>query len=232
MDIDSKIAIVTGASSGIGYQTALKLQQKGYLVIWTSRRIEEDAEIKNILSKKSVCKNLDVSSEESVKNLMNYVQQTYGHLDVLINCAGYVDPENLFSTSLENWEKTIAVNLTGTFLCVKYAGLLMRKSGGKIVNIASTAGLTPRPGWSAYAASKSGVINFSSAIAEELSEYGIKVFVIAPGRTATPLRKILAPNEDPRTIMQPDVVANMIMFCLTAEADCIEGQPILVRERF
>lgn len=228
----SYVIIVTGASSGIGYQTALKLQEQNHIVIWSSRFIENNENIKSVLTNKSVCKNVDVSSESSVQNLINFVENKYGRLDALINCAGYVDPECLFSTTIENWEKTISINLTGTFLCVKYAALLMKKTGGKIINIASTAGLTPRPGWSAYAAAKSGVINFSSAIAEELSNYGIKVFVIAPGRTATPLRKILAPNEDPHSIMQPEVVANMILFCLTPVADCIEGQPLLVRERF
>ncbi len=108
----------------------------------------------------------------------------------------------------------------------------MKQNGGKIINIASTAGLTPRPGWSAYAAAKSGVINFSSAVAEELASYDIKIFVICPGRTATPLRKILAPTEDPKSIMQPDTVADTIVFCLTDAANPIEGQPILVRERF
>lgn len=230
--MENKVIIVTGASSGIGYQTALKLQESEDVIIWTSRTIENDDEIKKQLKNNSILKNLDVSSEESVKSLIDYVRKTYGRLDALINCAGYVEPESLFSTTLENWEKTLKVNLTGTFLCVKYGGLLMKKTGGKIINIASTAGLTPRPGWSAYAAAKSGVINFSSAIAEELSGYGIKVFVIAPGRTATPLRKILAPNEDPQTIMQPQTVADMILFCLRPEADCIEGQPLLVRERF
>lgn len=230
--MENKVIIVTGASSGIGYQTALKLQESEDVIIWTSRTIENNDEIRKQLKNNSTLKNLDVSSEESVKSLIDYVRKTYGRLDALINCAGYVEPESLFSTTLENWEKTLKVNLTGTFLCVKYGGLLMKRTGGKIINIASTAGLTPRPGWSAYAAAKSGVINFSSAIAEELSGYGIKVFVIAPGRTATPLRKILAPNEDPQTIMQPQTVADMILFCLRPEADCIEGQPLLVRERF
>jgi len=227
-----KVIVITGASSGIGYQTALKLQQEGNIVVWTSRTIECNQAVLSVLSEQSVCKNVDVSSEESVKDLLCFINEKFVHIDALINCAGYVDPEPIFSTTLENWEKTISINLTGTFLCVKYMGLLMKKTGGKIVNIASTAGLTPRPGWSAYAAAKSGVINFSSAIAEELAEYNIKVFVIAPGRTATPLRKILAPDENPRSIMQPDVVADMISFCLKPEADCIEGQPILVRERF
>ena len=201
--------VVTGASSGIGYCTALKAQEQGWRVIWASRHIESDKQICAMCNENSECKNLDVSSEDSVRDFFRYVKSRYGKLDALVNCAGFVDPQSLLATSLENWEKTIKINLTGTFLCCKNAVQSMKKRGGKIINISSTAGLTPRPGWSAYAASKSGVISFSEAIAEELAMYNIKVFMICPGRTATPLRKILAPDADP-----------------------MEGQPILVRERF
>lgn len=227
-----KIMVVTGASSGIGYCTAVKAQERGFDVVWASRNIEKDEKALAACSGGSVCRNLDVGSEESVKAFFAFVDERFGRLDALVNCAGFVDPESMLTTSLENWEKTLRVNLTGTFLSCKAATPLMKRSGGKIVNIASTAGLTPRPGWSAYAASKSGVISFSQAIAEELASYNIKVFMICPGRTATPLRKILAPNENPETIMQPQTVADTILFCFTDEANSMEGQPLLVRERF
>lgn len=229
---ENKIIVVTGASSGIGQSTAVKLQEIGHTVVWVSRHAETDEYINSLLKGESVCKDTDVADEESVSALFKFVDERFGKIDSLINCAGYVEPEGLFSTTLENWRKTIDINLTGTFLCCKRASLLMKHFGGKIINVASTAGLTPRPGWAAYAAAKSGVINFSSAIAEELAAYNIKIFVICPGRTATPLRKILAPTEDPTTIMQPETVANTIMFCLSDAADPMEGQPILVRERF
>jgi 3-oxoacyl-[acyl-carrier protein] reductase len=230
--MENKVMVVTGASSGIGYCTALKAQEQGWRVIWASRHIESDKQICAMCNENSECKNLDVSSEDSVRDFFRYVKSRYGKLDALVNCAGFVDPQSLLATSLENWEKTIKINLTGTFLCCKNAVQSMKKRGGKIINISSTAGLTPRPGWSAYAASKSGVISFSEAIAEELAMYNIKVFMICPGRTATPLRKILAPDEDPTTIMQPHTVAKTVLFCLSQEADPMEGQPILVRERF
>lgn len=229
---ENKVIVVTGASSGIGQSTALKLQEQGYIVVWVSRHIQGNIRIQEQIKGSSVSYDVNVADEGAVVTLFNFVRERFGRLDALVNCAGYVEPEGLFSTTLANWEKTISVNLTGTFLCCKYASLLMKQSGGKVINIASTAGLTPRPGWSAYAAAKSGVINFSSAIAEELAAYGIKIFVICPGRTATPLRKILAPTEDPKTIMQPTTVADTILFCLSDAADPIEGQPILVRERF
>lgn len=232
MTLTNKIIVITGASSGIGLQTALKAQELGATVVAVSSHIESNEEVLNMIHGRSCCMNLDVTKETEVKNFFFSLKQKYGKIDALINCAGYVKPESMFSTSLENWEKTLCVNLTGTFLCCKYASLMMKEVGGKIINIASTAGLTPRPGWSAYAAAKSGVINFSFAIAEELSSYNIKIFVICPGRTATPLRRILAPAEDPKTIMQPETVAGTIIFCLSDVADPMEGQPILVRERF
>lgn len=230
--IYNKIILITGASSGIGMSTALEAQNKGYTVIFTSRNIESDQSLNEKLINGSVLKNLDVGDEKSVKNLFEFIKSKFGKLDALINCAGFVNPETMLATTLENWNATISINLTGTFLCCKYATSFMKKNGGTIVNVASTAGLTPRPGWGAYAASKSGVIGFSASISEELSEYNIRVFVICPGRTATPLRKILAPTEDPLTIMQPETVSTTILFCLTEEASPLEGQPILVRERF
>ncbi|VXA96337.1 Short chain dehydrogenase family protein [Flavobacterium sp. 9R] len=230
--IYNKILLITGASSGIGLSTAIEAQNKGFTVIFTSRNIESNQSLNEKLTNGSVLKNLDVSDEKSVKNLFEFIKVKFGKLDALINCAGFVDPETMLATTLENWNATISINLTGTFLCCKYATGFMKKSGGTIVNVASTAGLTPRPGWGAYAASKSGVIGFSASISEELSEYNIRVFVICPGRTATPLRKILAPTEDPLTIMQPETVSTTILFCLTEEASPLEGQPILVRERF
>lgn len=230
--MNNYIVVVTGASSGIGFETAIRIQNDGATVIFASRNAEKDETIKQNLSGNSVAINIDVSDETSVKNGFNIIKDKFGKIDVLINSAGYVNPESLLNTTIENWNQTIGVNLTGTFLCTKYGTLLMKKNGGKIINIASTAGLTPRPGWSAYAAAKSGVINFSNAIAEELKDYNIKVFIICPGRTATPLRKILAPNENPNSIMQPEAVAKTVMMCLTKEAEVLEGQALLVRERF
>ena len=227
-----KIIVITGASSGIGFSTAIKAQDLGATVIWGSRSIESDNEIKPLLKNGSVCKNLDVCSEKSVEDFFSFIKTEFGKIDALINCAGFVEPEGIFSTSLENWNKTLSTNLTGVFLCVKNAGLIMKNTGGRIINIASTAGLSPRPGWSAYAAAKSGVINFSHAISEELAQYNIKIFIICPGRTATPLRRILAPMENPKAIMQPETVSDTILFCLSDVASPMEGQTILVRERF
>lgn len=133
--------VVTGASSGIGYCTALKAQEQGWRVIWASRHIESDKQICAMCNENSECKNLDVSSEDSVRDFFRYVKSRYGKLDALVNCAGFVDPQSLLATSLENWEKTIKINLTGTFLCCKNAVQSMKKRGGKIINILNSATL-------------------------------------------------------------------------------------------
>mgnify|MGYP001327240409 CR=1 FL=1 len=229
---NGKIIVVTGASSGIGLCTALEAQKRKAKVVWASRAIEDNPHIIELLDNGSIAKDMDVTDENSVLEFFKIVDSKYGRIDALINCAGYVEPESMVSTTLYNWNKTISTNLTGTFLCCRSAVNLMKLAGGTIVNIASTSGLSPRPGWSAYAAAKSGVINFSLSLAQELAEYNIRIFIICPGRTATPLRKILAPLEDPNTIMQAETVAKNILYCLTDEAEPLEGQPIQVRERF
>ena len=156
---ENKVVLITGASSGIGKEIALKAQDKGYDVIWCSRNIEDyDITLKG----KSILLNLDVCDEESVRKSFEIVKLRYGRLNILVNCAGFVEPESMLTTSLDNWNKTLTTNLTGTFLCCKYATPLLKNVGGRIINISSTAALTPRPGWSAYAASKSGVISFSN----------------------------------------------------------------------
>ncbi len=229
--IKGKVVIVTGASRGIGIEISLSLIRQGAIVVLAARSTHEIEERLKDIKGDYLIHNTDIEDFESVKYLVSSVIKKYNRIDVLINNAGYVEPKSLFETTLENWNKTIAVNLTGAFLSTKEVSRYMKKTGGRIINIASTAGLSARPGWSAYAASKAGLINFSETMAEELREYNIKVFTIAPGRTATDLRRRLAPSEDPKTIMQPDKIANIINFMLSEESDVIEGQVVQVRER-
>ncbi len=231
-DFSDKVVVVTGSRTGIGLEIGLAALETGAKVIFCSRDIENNIPAALADKKNYYVKNLDVSNEKSVVDFFSFVEDKFGFLSILVNNAGYANPMGLLDTTLENWNTTIGVNLTGTFLCTKFAVRLMKIKGGKIINISSTAGLTPRPGWSAYAAAKSGIISFSAAMSEELKEYAIKIFVFCPGRTATPLRKILAPQEDPSTIMQPEAVSRIIKLSFYDEFDVLEGQPIVIRERF
>jgi len=229
--VKGKVIIVTGASRGIGKELAITLSSYGAKVVLAARSKKLMESFKKQLHDDWMIRETDVCNEASVCALMRAVMAKYGRIDVLINNAGFVEPIGVLEMSLELWEKTITTNLTGCFLCTREAVRFMKKTGGKIINIASTAGLTARPGWSAYAASKAGVVNFSLTMAEELKANDIKVFCICPGRTATDLRKKLAPDEDPTTIMQPAAVIKTVEYCLSEAADVLEGQPILVRKR-
>ena len=229
--IKDSVIIITGASRGIGKAMAIRFSQKGAKVVLAARSVDEIKSYVVKLPSPYLIVNTDVCSEVSVKNMVESTIKRFGRIDVLINNAGFVEPLGVMETSLDIWDLTLRTNLTGTFLCTKETLKYMKKTGGKIINIASTAGTGPRPGWCAYAAAKAGVINFSLSMAEELRSYNIKVFCICPGRTATDLRKKLVPDEDPTTIMQPRAVVNVVEFCLDERSDVLEGQIIYVRER-
>ena len=116
-----------------------------------------------------------------------------------------------------------------TLMCREVAKNMRGHRHGKIVNIASTAGSTPRPGWISYSSSKAAVISVSQTLTAELAEYGIKVYCVSPGRCATDLRRKLAPEEDPATIMQPEHVAEIIANLSGDSGNALDGQDIVVR---
>ncbi|MDZ4180093.1 MAG: SDR family oxidoreductase [Coriobacteriia bacterium] len=154
----------------------------------------------------------------------------FGGIDLLLNVAGYAEPCSLLDTSIENLTRTYTVNVFSVLVltreCVKY----MRDRPAKILNVASTAGTTSRPGWIAYASSKAAVVSMSNTLADELSEYGIRVYTVSPGRCATELRRNLAPDEDPSTIMQPERVADVIALLMNDDETCLDGQNIIVSQ--
>jgi len=231
-----KSAIITGASRGIGEAIARKMASCGInlsLVARSQSALETNARrFAEEFGVRVLPIPMDVRDENAVIGAVKETLGAFGRIDYLINNAGYVDPVGILEMTSQSWSQTVDTNLTGVFLftreTVRYA---MKDRGGKIINIASTAGLSPRPGWSSYAASKAAVINFSLTMAEELKEYGIKVYCIAPGRTATELRKILAPEEDQSAILGPEQIADTVMFLISDAGDYIDGQSIIIRKR-
>ncbi|WP_233711157.1 SDR family oxidoreductase [Lederbergia citrisecunda] len=174
---------------------------------------------------------VDLTQYEEVAKLVHEVGKKYGTIDMLINVAGYANPKSILETSIEDWEKTYSINVHSIFNITKETVKFMKKTGGQILNVASTAGSTPRPGWLSYASSKAAIINMSQTLSEELSDYGILVYCISPGRCATELRKILAPDEDPSTIMQPEQVGEVVNQLLSDDGICLDGQNIIVRKQ-
>ncbi len=213
-----KLSVVIGGSSGIGLAVAKKLSYSCRVVNMSRNPAEGTDNIK-----------LDVTDYESVKAAFTELKERYGVPDIMVYCSGYVEPLGILEMNEESWRKTMDTNLTGAFFCTREYVRISREKKGKIIYLASTAGMRPQTGWSAYAASKAGLINFSLTMSEELKDYNIKVYCVAPGRCATPLRSILAPNEDPNTIMQPDEVAEFIEY-LANKDKVIDGQAIVVKK--
>ena len=230
------VCIITGPGSGIGRATAIQLARRGYYDSFAllGRNAEEIQRTMQEMRKYNGSVRffqIDFSSPEAIPTLVQDIHESMGEIVALYNIAGYTDPQPLLTTSLESFDQTFRVNVYAPFLlmreCVKY----MKSRGGKILNVASTAGMTPRPGWLSYASSKAALISMSQTLTEELSEYGIMVYCVSPGRCATKLRRRLAPDEDPSTIMQPHEVAEVICNLMDPKERCLDGQNIVIRKK-
>ncbi|KRG15779.1 3-oxoacyl-ACP reductase [Virgibacillus soli] len=231
----TKTCVITGASRGIGRAIAIELSKRkdiGQFILFarTEEGLKETVDLMHT-SKNIDLHAIDLTNYEEVSEIMQMVGVRYGTIDILVNVAGYANPKSLLETSVEDWEKTYRINVHSVFNITKEAVKYMKRSGGQILNVASTAGSSARPGWLAYASSKAALISMSQTLSEELSEYGIRVYCISPGRCATELRKVLAPDEDPTTIMQPEHVGEVVNRLLSDDGICLDGQNIVVRKQ-
>ncbi len=192
LNLSGKTAIVTGGAVGIGYGISYRLAEAGAKVVIANRTEAEGAHAANDLSGKgwkAAAIRTDVSVEESVKQLVNETVKKYGTIDILVNNAGVYPGIPLRQMTLADFEKVIAINLKGVFLCTKYASEQMIKQGegGRIINITSIDALHPSSiGLAHYDASKHGVWGFTKNVALELAPYRIWVNAIAPGGILTP----------------------------------------------
>ena len=230
-----KTCIITGASQGIGRAAAIRLSNEPdigniVLIARSESGLKETAAAMNHEGKAVKLIPYDLSDLGGIEALVKGVYDEFGAIDALLNIAGYAEPNALLDTTIDNIQTTFTVNVFSLIVmtreCVKY----MRNKPSKIVNVASTAGVTPRPGWLAYASSKAAVVAITQTLADELAEYKIKVYAISPGRCATELRRKLAPEEDPSTIMQPSDVADVIAMLIDDSESCLDGQNIIVRQ--
>lgn len=229
--------VITGAGSGIGRAVSLELSRRRYYTSYAllGRNIKA---INGTITemKKNGAKNVeyyfvDLSELETIEEIVSKIAEKHNDIQALYNIAGYTDPKPLLATTLNSFELTYKINVFAPFVLMRECTKYMRNTGGKILNVASTAGMTPRPGWLSYASSKASVIAMSQTLTAELAEYGIKVYCVSPGRCATKLRTRLAPDEDPMTIMQPEEVAVVICNLMNPAESCLDGQNITIRKQ-
>ncbi|MFQ3618166.1 MAG: 3-oxoacyl-[acyl-carrier-protein] reductase [Cyanobacteriota bacterium] len=185
-----QVAIVTGASRGIGRAIALALAAEGAKVAvnYASSSGAADAVVAEIAGAggEAIALQADVSKADQVDALFAAVMEKWGRVDVLVNNAGITRDTLLLRMKPEDWQAVIDLNLTGVFLCTRAASkIMLKQKSGRIVNISSVVGLMGNPGQSNYSAAKAGVIGFTKSVAKELAPRGITVNAIAPGFIAT-----------------------------------------------
>ncbi|MCD8552602.1 3-oxoacyl-[acyl-carrier-protein] reductase [Seleniivibrio sp.] len=244
MVLEGKVALVTGASSGIGRIIALKMAAQGAKVAVNYidiANIKADAEavVKEITDKGGVAAAFaaDVSKEDSVEAMIKEVEGTLGTVDILVNNAGITQDGLIMRMKVEQWERVLDINLKGAFICTKAALKgMMKKRYGKIVNIASVVGFSGNAGQANYSASKAGLVGLTKTSAQELASRGIRVNAVAPGFIRTAMTDGL-PKEVVDAMLakislgelgEADDVAEAVMFLASPASDYITGQTIHV----
>ena len=227
-----KVVLVTGAGSGIGRSTALRMDAEGAILIIIDINEDELIKTKSMLkNKESVAKVLDISTLADVKKFFKSLNK----LDALINVAGILRFDNSHEVQIDDWEKILNVNLTGTFFMCSYALPLLLKSKGAIVNVSSSAALGSHAWTAAYSASKGGISAFSKTLAVEYGMEGLNVNCVCPASIETPmstnpnmpkdidtrlLKKIMPIDGVNRS---PDEIASTIAFLASEDAIHING---------
>lgn len=217
-----KVALITGASRGIGRSIACELADQGCSVVICGRNQAALNRVEKELSRRKVgvlAVNFDVRDPLEIDQVFTAVNHRFRRLDFLINNAGVAHP-NLSVTKLpvDSWMEVIDTNLTGMFLVTR-AALPLMKRGGTIMNNLSIAAKRVFPGSSAYNASKHGALGFTNTLREELRDQGIRVIALLPGATDTAIWKTLWPEAPRKKMMSPKTVAEAAVNALTLPAD-------------
>ena len=241
MLLDGKVALVTGASRGIGRAIALRLASEGAKVAInyagnTAKAEAVKAEIEQN-GGEAILVQADVSDSASVDAMIAQVVEAFGQIDILVNNAGITRDGLMMRMKDEDFDAVINTNLKGVFYCTKVVSkLMMKKRSGRIINMASVVGLMGNAGQTNYAAAKAGVIGFSKSAAKELASRGITVNMVAPGFIATDMTAEMKDKAKEMTLAgiplkrmgEPEDVANAVLFLASDNASYITGQTINV----
>lgn len=247
LDFQGKVALITGAGSGIGRATAQKFAAHGAKVIVADLNTDSGQETVSLIKNnggEATFIQVDVADEDSVKNLMQTTIDTYGQLDCAANNAGILPKfEPMHQKTAENFDKVMAVNVRGVFLCMKYEIPLMFENGGAIVNTSSAAGLMAQPGVADYSASKHAVAGMTKSAAVEYAQQGIRINAVNPGGVTTNMTASIEMDEsfaqvmaqasqnDPHPIgrsANPEEIANAIVWLCSDESTFMIGHNMAI----
>lgn len=232
-----KIALVTGASRGIGRAIAEELVSKGFTVIGTATSEKGADAISDYLGENGKGLVLNVTSLESINALLEQIKQQFGDIDVLVNNAGITRDNLMMRMKEEDWDIILQTNLSSVFhLSKAVLRSMMKKRFGRIISIGSVVGSMGNPGQANYCAAKAGIIGFSKALAKEVASRGITVNVVAPGFIATDMTDALTEEQKAATLAQvpagrlgdPKDIAKAVAFLASDDAAYITGETLHV----
>ncbi len=242
--VDGKVALVTGGASGIGRASAIAFAREGARVVVCDLNGAEGEETANAIRKdggEASFVRVDVSDEAQVESLVKRVVEAHGRLDCAHNNAGITGAVGaLHEIPLEGWQRTLAVNLTSVFLCMKHEiQAMLKQGGGAIVNTSSGAGVVPTPALSPYCASKHGILGLTKTAALENAKTGVRVNAICPGSIDTPmLRKYMSGNPAIEKMIRagqpggrlgsPEEIAEAAVWLCSDRASFVSGESMLV----
>jgi NAD(P)-dependent dehydrogenase (short-subunit alcohol dehydrogenase family) len=242
--LDGRIALVTGASSGLGRRFAVVLAREGAKVVVAARRMERlDDLVKEIGADKSMAVGCDVTKEENVIALYDAAEKRFGLVDTVVNNAGVTHSDNALTQSVEEFRKVIDLNVTAVWMVAREAARRLIKAGpdasprGRIVNIASMAGRYVIPNVTAYNSSKAAVVHMTRSLAREWARYGVNVNALSPGYVATELMGDWLDQEGGqktigktprRRIMDEESLDEAILFLCSDGAKFVTGTDVLV----
>jgi len=245
MELEGKVSLVTGASRGMGRAIALKLSSLGskvavnYVAIEADNKADADNVVETIvrLGGEAMAVEADIRNSEAVKVMVQQVVDKWGKIDILVNNAGITRDTLLLRMPDDAWDDVMNTNLRGAYLCTKFAlRSMMRQKWGRIINIASIAGLIGNVGQTNYAASKGGLIAFTKSVAREVGSRNITANAVAPGFINTKMTEKL-PDEIKKSILsmmslrrfgEPEEVAELVAFLASDRAGYITGQVISI----
>lgn len=237
MRLQDKVAIVTGGASGIGEFTVREMLKQGAKVVIADFNDAGGQKLADELGEHVSFIHVDVSNEEQVEAMVKHAVDTFGKVDILFSNAGIGSIGSTHELTLEEWNKTISINLSGVFLCAKYALKEMVKQGsGSIVNCASILGHVGQAATASYTAAKGGVVNMTRALALEYASQGIRVNAVCPGYIKTPLLDQLDDEMMQHLVSlhplgrlgESHEVANAVVFLASDEASFVTGANLLV----